>query len=380
MNLPEPFLSVHKASRRSFLNRAGAALMATPALSWLSQQSVQAHIPDFAFEGKPLGVALVGLGYYSANQLAPALQQTKGCKLTGIVTGTPSKAAEWEKKYNIPKKNIYDYKTFDRIADNKDIDIVYIVLPNSMHAEYTIRALQAGKHVICEKPMAVSVAECQQMIDAAKKAKRQLSIGYRLHYTPHHQEIMKYGKEKPFGAIKIIETSDGFRSGDPNQWRLKKALAGGGAMMDIGIYALQGSRYAVGEEPISVWAQEFKTDPVKFKEVDETILWQLKFPSGAVANSTCSYAASLERLYVTCENGWYEMGPCYGYGAIKGRTSKGEMNLPQVNHQAAQMDDFAQCIVNNTPNRTPGEEGMKDMRVIEAIYKSIETGKVITLA
>jgi predicted dehydrogenase len=129
-----------------------------------------------------------------------------------------------------------------------------------------------------------------------------------------------------------------------------------------------------------VWAQEFKTDPVKFKEVDETILWQLKFPSGAVANSTSTYAASVERLYATCEKGWYEMGPCYGYGPIKGRTHKGDMDLPQVVHQAAQMDDFAQCILNNTPTKVPGEEGLKDVRVIEAIYKSIETGKVVQIS
>ncbi|MBC7919831.1 MAG: Gfo/Idh/MocA family oxidoreductase [Ferruginibacter sp.] len=364
--------AAEKASRRSFLRGLSASALATPALSWLAEAAP-------AQETKPLGIALVGLGSYSTNQLAPALQQTKFVKLTGAVTGTPAKAAEWEKKYNLPRKNIYDYKTFDRIADNPDIDIVYVVLPNAMHAEYTIRAAQAGKHVICEKPMAVSVKECQQMIDASKKAGKQLAIGYRLHSTPQHQEVMRFGREKTFGAIKIVETSDGFRAGDPNQWRLKKSLSGGGALMDIGIYALNASRYITGEEPISVWAQEFKTDPVKFKEVDETILWQLKFPSGAVANSTGTYAASVERLFATAENGWFEMGPCYGYGAIKGRTSKGEINLPQVVHQAAQMDDFAQCVRQNKPTRVPGEEGLKDVRVIEAIYRSIDTGKVINL-
>ncbi len=361
-----------KASRRSFIRQVGATALATPALSWLADAA-------WAQDSKPLGVALVGLGYYSENQLAPALQQTKLCRLTGIVTGTPAKADKWGKKYNIPKKNIYDYQSFDRIADNPDIDIIYVVLPNALHAEYTIRALKAGKHVICEKPMAVSVKECEQMIAAAKAANRQLSIGYRLHFTPHHQEAMRLGQKKVFGALKVLETSDGFKMGDPNQWRLKKALSGGGAMMDIGIYALQASRYVTGEEPVSVFAQEFKTDPVKFKEVDETLLWQLKFPSGAVANSTGTYAASVERLYATAENGWFEMGPCYGYGEIKGRTSKGEMNFPQVNHQAAQMDDFTQCIRQNKPSSVPGEEGLKDLRVIEGIYRSIDTGKVVQL-
>ena len=119
---------------------------------------------------KKLGVALVGLGTYAAGQLAPALQQTVHCYLAGIVTGTPSKAAAWKEKYNIPDKNIYSYDNFDTIKDNPDIDIVYVVLPNSMHAAYTIRAAQAGKHVICEKPMALTVADCDAMIAACKKA------------------------------------------------------------------------------------------------------------------------------------------------------------------------------------------------------------------
>lgn len=351
----------------------GAAL-ASPVFSSLAKAQA------LSTPAKPLGIALVGLGSYSTHQLAPALQQTKLCRLAGIVTGTPSKAEEWSKKYNIPKKNIYRYDTFDSIANNPDIDIVYVVLPNSMHAEYVIRAAKAGKHVICEKPMAVSVKECEAMIAACKAAKRQLSIGYRLHFEPHTQEVMRLGQQKVFGAVKIIETSDGFRAGNPNQWRLNKALSGGGSMMDIGIYALQGARYITGEEPISVLAQEYKTDPVKFKEgVDETIIWQMKFPGGAVSTSTSTYAANVERLYATAENGWFELGPAFGYGPIKGRTSKGEMSFPHINHQAAQMDAFADCLLNNKPTTVPGEEGLKDLKVIEAIYESIRTGKLVTL-
>ncbi len=173
------------------------------------------------------------------------------------MTGTPSKIPAWVDKYRIPEKNIYNYENFDRIADNKDIDVVYIVLPNSMHAEFTIRAAKAGKHVICEKPMAVSVREGQQMIDACKKAGKQLAIGYRLHYDPFHMEMMRLSREKVFGQVKLVEASDGFRAGDPNQWRLKHALSGGGPLMDVGIYAIQGARYTVGAEPISVTAQAF---------------------------------------------------------------------------------------------------------------------------
>ncbi len=355
-------------SRRKFIQKlgAGAALTSLP---------IASAFPKTPFQGKKLGVALVGMGYYAEYKLATALQETSNCYLAGIVTGTPEKADRLKKKYNLLDKNIYNYQTFDKIADNKDIDIIYVVLPNSMHAEYVIRAAKAGKHVITEKPMAVSVKECQAMIDACKKAKVKLSVGYRLHFEPFTKEAMRIGQEKVFGKVKVIESSDGFKIGDPNQWRLKKALAGGGAMMDVGVYAIQAARYVTGEEPILVTAQEYKTDLIKFKEVDETIFWQMEFPSGAVSTSSTSYASSMERLFVSAENGWLELRPAYGYGPLSGRTSKGELNLPQTNHQALQMDDFAKCITENRESTVAGEEGLKDMKVVEAIYRAIASGK-----
>lgn len=360
-------------SRREFLSKVGigSALLTLPSFSTLANPFTQSN--------KKLGIALVGLGNYSTNQLAPALQQTKNCYLAGIVTGTPEKAEKWKKQYNIPDGNIYNYENFDRIADNKSIDVVYVVLPNSMHHEYTIRAAKAGKHVFCEKPMAVSVKECQEMIDACKKAGVRLFIGYRLHSEPFNQAAMKFRTQPEVGALKIVESEMGFKIGDPTQWRLKKSLAGGGAMMDVGIYAIQGARYSIGAEPIAVTAQEFKTDPVKFKEVDETIYWQMEFPGGVTSNSATSYATHVERLYIGAENGWFELSPAFGYGPLKGRTNKGDLNLPIVNHQAAQLDDFANCLFEKCESNASGEEGMRDMKVIEAIYKSIQTGKKVKI-
>jgi predicted dehydrogenase len=355
-------------SRREFIQKvgAGAALSTLPSVAAISKP---------IFQEKKLGVALVGMGYYAENKLATALQETRNCYPAGIVTGTPAKAERLKAKYKLQDKNIYNYGNFDRIVDNKDIDIVYVVLPNSMHAEYVIRAAKAGKHVITEKPMAVSVKECQQMIDACKKAGVKLSVGYRLHFEPFTQEAMRIGQQKVFGKVKLVESSDGFKIGDPTQWRLKKSLAGGGALMDVGVYAIQAARYSTGEEPISVTAQEFKTDPVKFKEVDETIFWQMEFPSGAVSNSATTYASSTERLFISAENGWVELRPAYGYGPLAGRTSKGELNIPQTNHQALQMEDFARCILENKESSVSGEEGLKDMKVVEAIYRAIASGK-----
>ena len=360
-------------SRRQFLASVGGAALTIPTLTNALGQPIQS---------RKLGIALVGLGNYSKNQLAPALQLTQNCRLAGIVTGTPAKAEEWTKKYGLAPANVYDYKNFDRIIDNKDIDVVYVVLPNSMHAEYVIRAAQAGKHVICEKPLAIFEADCQRMIDACKKANRQLAVGYRLHYEPFTKEIMRLGQEKVFGAVKFVESSDGFRIGDPTQWRMKKAMAGGGPLMDVGIYAIQGARYVTGEEPISVTAQfSPKTEPEKFKEVEETMFWQFRFPSGAVSNSTTSYTAGTERLYASCEKGWFELSPAFGYGPLKGRTSKGPIEQPIVNHQATHMDAVCKDLMDGKtlPDHVTGAEGKRDVRLLQAIYRAAETGKVVNL-
>ncbi len=325
---------------------------------------------------KKLGIALVGLGSYSTGQLGPALLETKHCYLAGIVTGTPSKAAAWSERYRIPEENIYNYQNFDSIANNKNIDIVYVVLPISMHKDFTIRAAAAGKHVICEKPMALNVAECNSMIDACKKANRLLSIGYRLHFEPYNREMMRLGQQKVYGKIKQIDCGNGFvYGGDPNSWRLKKSMAGGGGLMDMGVYAIQGARYVTGKEPVFVTATEIKTKPELFREVDETIHFELEFADGVIAKGISSYNANLNHLKSTSEKGWFELSQAYRYGGMAGATSDGPMRFPQINQQAAQMDDFAQCVKSNKRTRVPGEEGLRDMRVIEAIYRSIASGK-----
>lgn len=335
--------------------------------------------------GRKLGYALVGLGKLSEEQLAPALQKTKHCRLAGLVSGSPEKAKAWAQKYGVPQTSIYGYQSFDRIKDDPNIDVVYVVLPNSMHAEYTIRAAKAGKHVLCEKPMALNVKECEAMIAACKAAGRKLAIGYRLHFEPNNLELVRLAREKVFGAVKVIEASAGFPIGDPKQWRLDKKLAGGGSLMDIGIYALQAARYIAGEEPVAVSAQMSITDPVKFKPgVDESILFTLRFPSGILAHCSSSYgAAGLNRFRANAERGWFEVQPALNYTNIKGRmrTDQGpkEFDFPAIDQFAAEMDDFADCILNDKATRVPGEEGRRDVRIITAIYEAAKTGKTVRL-
>ena len=326
---------------------------------------------------KKLGIALVGLGSYSTYQLAPALQDTQYCYLAGIVTGTPAKEKLWAKKYGIPEENIYNYSNFDAIKENKAIDIVYVVLPNSMHAEFSIRAAEAGKHVICEKPMGMNVAECDEIITACKKAGVKLGMGYRLHSEPYTQEVKRFGREKTFGSILYVSADAGYRSmSNPDQWRLNKKLSGGGALVNMGVYAIQSAIYATGENPISVQAQEYSTRPEYFKETDETITAQFKFPSGAVANIMTSHNIRANRLYATCENGWFELDPASTYIPLAGRTVNGPLEFKQESQQKLQMDDFAKHVLFDAPNLAPGEMGKRDMEIVAAIYQSISKGGV----
>lgn len=325
---------------------------------------------------KKLGVALVGLGSYSTYQLAPSLLDTKHCYLAGIVTGTKEKESVWQEKYNIPKENIYNYENFDTIADNDSIDVIYVVLPNSMHAEFCIRAAKAGKHVICEKPMAVSVAECDAIMNACNEHKVKLSVGYRMQSDPYTHEVKKYVREKTFGDVLFVSSDAGYVSnGNPDQWRLNKKLSGGGALMNMGVYAIQTSIYGTGQNPISVSAQEFSTRPDYFKDTDETITAQFKFENGAVADMMTSHNASGNRLKCHCSKGWFELDPAHSYGPISGTTSNGDvLKFPHKRQQALQMDDFAKHILLDSKNLAPGEMGKRDMIIVEAIYKSIREG------
>lgn len=337
----------------------------------------------FVEEGKKLGIALVGLGNYATNQLAPALLQTNLCKLTGIVTGSPEKAESWSKQYNISQKNIYNYQNFDEIRNNPDIDIVYVVLPNSMHAEFTIRAAKAGKHVICEKPMAMNVQECKDMIVACKTANVQLSVGYRLYFEPHHLEMKRLGTEKVYGEVKMIESSLGFSMANPKVWRLNKALGGGGAIMDLGVYCIQGARRTLGELPTAVSAQGFIMDKTIFKDIYEGMTFQMDFPSGAISNSTTTYSSYVDRLHATTGWRWFSLSPSYNAIGTAGQFFDGErknMNFRVLDYQQIkQMDAFAESIINKKPPEASGEEGMIDLKIIEAIKQSADSGRKVKI-
>jgi predicted dehydrogenase len=299
-----------------------------------------------------------------------------------LITGSPDRAAEVAAEHGIPATSIYAYDDMARMAENPDIDVVYIVTPNSLHLEHALAAAAAGKHVLCEKPMAISVAECESMIAGCREAGVKLAVGYRLQFEAHHLEMIRLAQEEVFGGPRVIEAGFGFRLGNPDQWRLDRELAGGGCLIDAGIYALQACRYISGEEPVEVIAQQISRDPERFSEVEESITWQMRFPSGLLATCSSSYnARGMDRVRVYGEEGWFGLEPAYRYGGLDGMRLDGEgIRFEQRNHFAVEMDDFAACILEDRESKVSGEEGLKDLRVIEAIYESARTEQAVQVA
>jgi predicted dehydrogenase len=373
-------------SRRGFLSKVGTSFAAVNVAAALAKDA-RAQSPQDAPPppGKKCGWAIVGLGNLAIHQILPAFCGCEKSKVVALVSGHPDKAAKLAARYGVNPKAIYNYQNYDTLRDNPEVDIIYIVLPNSMHAEYTIRGVQAGKHVLSEKPMANTPADCQAMIDAAAKAGKKLMVAYRCRYEPYNQAMIKMARDKELGGVKILQTEAGFNIVDPTQWRLKKAMAGGGSLMDIGIYALNAARYISGEEPVEVNAMIYSTpnDP-RFKEVEETVLFQLRFPSGIIANCSSSYGASTRSQFrAMAPEGYFELDPAMNYTGNRMRVSKGplleEVFRPQVDHFGAEMDHMSECVMENKTPLTPGEEGLRDLTIMAAIYKAAASGQTVKL-
>jgi len=334
-------------------------------------------------EDEKLGFAVVGIGKLSQGQIIPGLRKAKGAKLAALVSGHPEKAREWAAREGLPADAIYSYADYDRIAQDPRIHIVYVVLPNSLHAEYTIRALKAGKHVLCEKPMATTVADAEAMVAAAKAANRKLMIAYRCHYEPNNLEAMRRIRSGRYGKPKLVVTDMNRQStlDDPSDiWRLDAKMSGGGALADMGIYGINGARYLLNEEPVEVraWALTDRKDP-RFREVEDMIAWQFRFASGAIANGSTSFSvASAMKYDVYCAHARIRADPGAYYGGnrldIFGHLDQGEITRPEIDQFAREMDWMADAVRGKVPLVAPGEEGLQDQRLIAAILESVKKG------
>ena len=336
-----------------------------------------------------VGFAVVGLGHLTLNQILPAFATSKQARLVALVSGNPQKLARVAGQYNVPPQNCYSYETYDQLRDNPDVEVIYLVLPNGMHAEYTIRGAQAGKHILCEKPMANSVDECQAMIDACKRADRKLMIAYRIQYEPHTRQVRELVQTKRFGQVKNVMAVSGQNTANPAHWRFDKALGGGGSLPDTGLYCLNTIRYILGEEPTDVSAYLYANpDDPRFGEVEEQINWIMRFPSGVQASCSTSFAQfSAKNFTVFAETGSIQMDPAFIYKGLKMTTSctqngTGEVTqyaIPDVDQFALELDHMATCIVDDKTPFTPGEEGLQDQRIMDAIYQSAREGRSIAL-
>ena len=361
----------HRISRRSLIAAAGVSAALAPAAAKAT--------PAKTDDGK-VGFAIVGLGKLSLTQLIPALKTTKTARLAAVVSGHPDKARRVAAENGLPADAVYGYDDYDRIAKDPRIDVVYIVLPNSMHAEHTIKAFKAGKHVLCEKPMATTIADAEAMIAAAKAAKRHLMIAYRCHYEAQNLDVMRRLRAQSMGKVRQINTTMGRQAdlSDPSDvWRLDGKMSGGGALGDMGVYGVSAARYLLNEEPVAVqaWARTDRSDP-RFKETEDLINWQFRFPSGVIANGSTSFAyAPTMAFEVICEKGRLVADPAAFYGGnqltvVKGGQAQPPVPAPDSDQFAREMDWMADVVRGKAPMVSPGEEGLQDMRLMQAILES----------
>ena len=397
-----------QAPRRDFLRYVGTlAALSAPAMGAAAAEKDRVTFPPIETKsekpekteppGDPtnerVGIAIVGVGRISVNEVLPAFAQSKHTKPVALVSGDRAKALKIARQYNIPESAVHDYRDYDKLASMPEVQGVYIALPNSMHAEYTIRAARAGKHVLCEKPMANTVAECQGMIDACKGAKRRLMIAYRRQYAPVERTLVKMIREKKLGELREFVSCNSQNMGDPQHWRLKRALAGGGALPDVGLYCINEARFLSGEEPVEVIGHTWSTPgDARFKEVEESCQFVLRFPSGFVASCSTGYASHKSQMFrLNGSTAFAEMNPAYAYngnrlrisrvegGKEQGQEQTSEIQVEEENQFAKELDHFAQCVRQDKQPHTPGEEGLQDQRIIEAIYASAKSGRAVKL-
>jgi predicted dehydrogenase len=356
---------VMKFTRRDFA-KLGALSLAARYVPTLDAQAAE----------RKTGYAIIGLGRI-ADHFMRGILKTTNSKVTGLVSGHPDKARRIAAQYGVPANSIYNYENFDEIAHNPAVDAVYVALPNSMHAEYTMRAAKAGKHVLCEKPMCTSVADAEQMIAACKNANVKLMIAYRCHYEATNLRAVELIRSGAIGQVEAIESAFGFNI-RPGEWRLDKQLAGGGPLYDVGIYSLNACRYLTGEEPdkIAAFASVIDKDG-RFKEVEENVSWTMRFPSGVVAACNTTYGAEMTGFFrVQGSKGWVQAQPAFNYDGnalsanLNGKKIEEPNSAKDPYQFTPQAEHFSDCVQNNLEPKTPGEEGLRDLRHIAEIYRS----------
>ena len=358
--------------------------------SQTASEAQPAAPPNADPPGERVGFAIVGLGKLALEQVLPAFAQAKHARPVALVSGSPEKMATIARQYGIAADSCHAYADMARLRDDPAVQVVYVITPNALHRQHVTAAAKAGKHVLCEKPMATTSADADAMVAACRAAGVKLMIAYRMQYQPHAREAIRLARSGALGTVTLMDMINNQNQGDPAQWRQVKALAGGGSLPDVGLYGLNTARAVLGEEPVEVSAQIWSPpgDP-RFREVEDNVAFTLRFPSGAIANCMSSYSTHrLSRLKLMGSDAWAEMEHAFDYQGqnlrvtrlVDGKDQIAEIGVEPKNQFALELDHMALCVRRNLLPRTPGEEGAQDQRILEAIYAAARTGRTVRLA
>ncbi|AFZ68653.1 Gfo/Idh/MocA family protein [Deinococcus peraridilitoris] len=332
-----------------------------------------------------VGYAVIGVGELTTAELLPAFALSRFSRLAALVSGDRAETERIAAGYGLTSQDVFTYDQLDELAQRQDIGAVYIVTPNSLHREQTERAAQAGKHVLCEKPMATTVEDAEAMVQACRVAGVKLMIAYRCQYTPQHWQARRLVQEGDLGDIRVMDSVHGQMEDDAGAWRLKRDLAGGGPLPDIGLYCLNTLRFLLGREPQEVSATLYQPQgEERFQEVEESLAWTMRFPGGILASCLTSYnVQTIRYLRVFGKEGWLSMDPAYAYQGLRLEVERAsgreELNMDEEDQFTLEIDHFSQCILQNKTPFTPGEEGLQDQRIMAAIYQSAQEQRPVAL-
>jgi glucose-fructose oxidoreductase len=326
--------------------------------------------------------AVIGLGHIAQAAVLPAFAHARrNSRLAALVSGEQRKLKFLGRRYGVER--LCGYDGIDSLFASGEIDAVYIALPNNLHKDFTIRAAHAGLHVLCEKPMAVTARDCEQMIRATEKANVRLMIAYRLHFERANLEAIQLARSGKLGDLRFFSSDFSMQVSDDNI-RLKRDL-GGGPLYDIGVYCINAARYCLSEDPIEVWATATKSRDPRFREIDETVIGVMRFKDERVASFTSSFGAADRSTYsLTGTKGSITLDPAYEYAeglssVLKIGDRERHKVLSKCDQFAAELSYFSDCILNNKHPEPSGEEGLADVRVIEGMLKAINSGRWVSI-
>lgn len=334
---------------------------------------------------KRVGYAVVSLGGIAQSAVLPAFKHSKKAALAALVSGDRNKAKKLARKFGAPK--IYTYDEYEACLHDPAVDAVYLASPNGLHFEQTLAAAAAGKHVLCEKPMANTVEECRRMVDECRKHRVRLMIAYRKYFEPSSLALKRLITAGKLGPLRLIQSAFTImiRPGKREGWGFDPALAGGGALPDVGVYCVNTARWLTELDPVEAEAYAWITDPRFSEAIDQHVAFRLNFPGGLVMQATASFgAAQASSLQVHGEKGWAALNPAYPwnekrrlFGMVGGRRLDKTFGI--VPEFAMELDAFAGSIIEGRDPEPDGVQGLRDVAVMEAIYRAARERRAVPI-